>query len=393
MFLIIVKIQRSCRETHPLTQILIPFNNLAPAHARSKDAITAAIAGVLDRAYYLLGIELEAFEAAFAAYHGVGYAVGVANGTDAIELALRAGDIGAGDEVITVAHTAVPTVCAIESTGACPVFVDIDPVTYTLDPAQLDGALTSRTRAIIPVHLYGQAANMDAISAFAQQHDLLLVEDCAQAHGARWCGRLVGTFGQMAAFSFYPTKNLGAYGDGGAVLTNDTALAARLRRLRSYGQSARYVHDERGINSRLDEMQAAILRVKLVQLDSYNTERQMVAALYTAALSGLDVLSLPCADERAQHVYHLYVVQHPDRDTLMARLTARGVGTLIHYPIPVHRQVAYADLGWGEGSLPVTEAAARSILSLPLYIGMGDLAETTAQIVREEVLAMQGNLN
>jgi len=272
--------------------------------------------------------------------------------------------------VITVAHTAVATVCAIERAGAKPVLVDIDPDTYTLDPRAAEAAITSSTRAIIPVHLYGQPADMNAIMDIAQRHNLLVIEDCAQAHGARLDGRKVGTFGHLAAFSFYPTKNLGALGDGGAIITNDAEYAGRLRRLRSYGQSSRYVHDERGINSRLDELQAAILRVKLPHLDAQNARRREIARMYDDGLSGS--VTTPIQRVGADSVYHLYVVRHPERDALIDALKADDVGTLIHYAIPVHLQAAYADLGYRRGSLPVTERACAEIVSLPMYIGLSD---------------------
>lgn len=346
---------------------MIPFNDLKPLHTLLADELNAAALRALNSGWYILGPELAAFEAEFAAYHGVGHAVGVANGTDAIELALRAGGVGPGDEVITVAHTAVPTVCAVERAGATPVLVEINPDTYTMDPDAARAAITPRTKALLPVHLYGHPADMDALGALAAQHGLLLVEDCAQAHGARWRGRVVGAFGHLAAFSFYPTKNLGAAGDGGAVITSDAQLAERLRLLRNYGQAVRYHNVVRGVNSRLDEVQAAILRVKLPYLDAHNAQRRALAASYDGALAGV---TLPRAVGAVEHVYHLYVVRHPQRDRLMQALQARGVGTLIHYPVPVHRQEAYADLGYRPGSLPLTEQAAREILSLPLYIGL-----------------------
>ncbi len=345
----------------------IPFNNLHPLHTQLADELNAATQRVLNSGWFILGPEVEAFEQAFAAYHGLKYAVGVANGTDAIELAIRAAGIGAGDEVITVAHTAVATVCAIERAGAIPILVDIDPITYTMNPAAAEAAITSRTKAILPVHLYGQPADLDALTALAERYGLLLIEDCAQAHGARHKGRPIGTFGKLAAFSFYPTKNLGAYGDGGAVLTDDVQLAERLRRLRNYGQTTRYVHAERGINSRLDEMQAAILGVKLAYLDEHNAVRRELACTYEGHLRGVTV---PVVRDGAYHVFHLYVVRHPQRDDLMAALKERGVSTLIHYPLPVHLQAAYADLGYRQGSLPATERAAAEILSLPMYIGL-----------------------
>ncbi len=346
---------------------MIEFNNLKLLHATLAQEIQDATDRVLNRGWYILGPEVEAFEAAFARFHGVNHAIGVANGTDAIELAMRAADIGPGDEVITVAHTAVATVCAIERTGATPVFVDVDPVTYTMDPDAVRPAVTARTRAIVPVHLYGHPADMTALCELAAWYGLLLVEDCAQAHGALHDGRLVGTMGQMGTFSFYPTKNLGAYGDGGAVVTNDTQLAGRLRRLRNYGQTSRYHHFERGVNSRLDEIQAAILSVKLPHLQAHNDERRCLAEAYRQFLRGV---TLPAVSPQVHHVYHLFVIRHPERDRLQESLRRLGVGTLIHYPEPVHRQPAYADLGYGPGSLPITERLAAEILSLPMYVGL-----------------------
>ncbi|MCC7450006.1 MAG: DegT/DnrJ/EryC1/StrS family aminotransferase [Anaerolineae bacterium] len=346
---------------------MIPFNNLKPLHTQLADELAAATQRVLTSGWFILGPEVEAFEAAFAAYHGMAHAVGVASGTDALELALRAANIGPGDEVITVSHTAVATVCAIERAGATPVLVDIDPDTYTMNPAAAEAAITPRTKAMIPVHLYGHPADLSALVDLAARHHLLLIEDCAQAHGARYDGKLVGTFGQMAAFSFYPTKNLGALGDGGAVITNDAQYAAQLKSLRNYGQASRYEHVERGINSRLDEMQAALLAVKLKHLDEHNAVRRDLANRYAQQLKDV---TLPLERSNAHHVYHLYVIRHPQRDQLQEALKARGVGTLIHYRIPVHRQQAYTDLGYGPGSLPVTEQITEEILSLPMYIGL-----------------------
>jgi dTDP-3-amino-3,4,6-trideoxy-alpha-D-glucose transaminase len=346
---------------------MIPFNDLKPLHGLLAEELEAAAKRVLHSGWYILGPELEAFEQAFAAYHGVPHAVGVANGTDAIELALRALGIGPGDEVITVAHTAVATVCAVERTGATPVLVDIDEATRTLDPAAAAAAVTPRTKAIVPVHLYGHPADMAALAELAERHGLAIVEDCAQAHGARIDGRLAGTIGHLGAFSFYPTKNLGAYGDGGAVITSDPALAERVRRLRNYGQEDRYHHVERGQNSRLDEMQAAILRVKLAHLDGHNAVRRQLAGEYSRRLTGV---AIPACSAWAEPVFHLYVVRHSRRDALMKALKERGIGTLIHYPVPVHLQEGYRDLGYAPGSLPVTERTADEILSLPLYVGL-----------------------
>jgi dTDP-4-amino-4,6-dideoxygalactose transaminase len=364
--------------------VTIDFNNLKPLHAALAGEIEAATRRVLASGWFILGPEVEAFEAAFAAYHGLPHAVAVANGTDAIELALRAAGIGPGDEAITVAHTAVATVCAVERAGAKPVLVDIDPVTCTMDPDAARAAVTPRTRAIVPVHLYGHPAELMPLRQLADRHHLALIEDCAQAHGARYGARPVGAHGDLGAFSFYPTKNLGALGDGGAVVTRDARLAERLRRLRNYGQTQRYHHLDRGVNSRLDEVQAAILRVKLAHLDAHNDVRRHLAACYTRHLRGVRLPAERAGEPAVRHVYHLYVVRHPERDRLTAELKKRGVGTLVHYPIPVHRQAAYADLGCGPGSLPETERAAREILSLPLYVGLRDSdIETVAAAVGE----------
>jgi dTDP-4-amino-4,6-dideoxygalactose transaminase len=342
----------------------IPFNNLNPLDELLSTEVDIAVQRVLRSGWYILGPEVERFEVDFAAYHSVRHAVGVANGTDAIELALRAAGVGTGDEVITTAHTAVATVCAVERSGATPILVDIDPYFYTIDPTAVEAAITSRTKAIIPVHLYGQPADITSLRAIADRHHLLLIEDCAQAHGARYNDQRVGTFGHLAAFSFYPTKNLGAYGDGGAVITNDDQFADKLRKLRNYGQSTRYVHVESGINSRLDELQAAILQVKLRHLDEGNAQRRVLATEYSSLLQSVHT---PAARPNAYHVYHLYVIRHPHRDQLAEALRDQGIGTLIHYPIPIHKQQAYAHLNF---SLPITERIAGEILSLPLYIGL-----------------------
>ncbi len=348
---------------------MIPFNQLKPLHDLLADEIHEALRRVAESGWYILGPEVRAFEAEFANYHGLARAVGVANGTDAIELALRAGGIGVGDEVITVAHTAMATVTAIESAGAKPVLADIDLETYTLDPLSARGAITERTRALVVVHLYGQPADMDALKTLAEEHELLLIEDCAQAHGAQYKGRKVGAIGDMGAFSFYPTKNMGAYGDGGAVITDNPEYAERLEQERNYGQTSRYTHQTRGTNSRLDEMQAAVLRVKLKRLDKHNARRREIAALYDANLRSVTTPSAPAG---RQHAYHLYVIRDRNRDALMAALAERNIGTLIHYPIPAHLQDSHRDLGLAVGSLPRTEKAAREILSLPLYIGLSD---------------------
>jgi len=347
----------------------VPFNDLKPVQAMLAGELEAAVRRVLQSGWYVLGPELEAFEAELAAYHGVPHAVGVANGTDAVELALRALGVGAGDEVITVSHTAVATVCAVERAGAVPVLVDVDEASFTVDPRAIEAAITARTRAIVPVHLYGQPADMDAVLAIARRHGLAVVEDCAQAHGARWRGQRVGTLGDLGAFSFYPTKNLGALGDAGAVIARDPQLAARLRRLRNYGQRERYEHVEAGQNSRLDELQAALLRVKLARLDEHNAERRRLAGLYSRTLTAVRT---PIVRDGAEHVFHLYVARHRERDRLRAHLAAAGVQTLVHYPAPVHGQLAYAHLRGHAGALAVTESLAGEIVSLPLFVGLRD---------------------
>jgi dTDP-4-amino-4,6-dideoxygalactose transaminase len=325
---------------------------------------------VLHSGWYILGAEVRAFEGEFAAYHGLDHAVGVASGTDAIELALRAAGVGRGDEVVTVALTAVPTICAIERAGATPVLVDVNPETYTMDPAAARAAITPLTRAILPVHLYGQPADMVRLTAIARAKGLLLIEDCAQAHGARLNGQLVGTFGDLAAFSFYPTKNLGAVGDGGAVITNDDGYAQELRRLRNYGQVSRYEYETRGVNSRLDELQAAVLRVKLPHLDEQNAARQRLAQRYDDVFADESAIVAPKVRSGATAVYHLYVVRIGERDSLIRQLGARGVDTLIHYAVPVHLQAAYDDLGYQRGDLPETERICGEILSLPMHPGL-----------------------
>jgi dTDP-4-amino-4,6-dideoxygalactose transaminase len=334
-------------------------------------AIDAALRRVLESGRYILGEEVLAFEREFASYLGVRHAVGVGSGTEALHLALAACQIGQGDEVITVAHTAVATVAAIELAGATPVFVDIDPDYFTLDPNQLENAITSRTKAIIPIHLYGQPADLQAILSVAQRYSLRVIEDCAQAHGATYRERRVGSYGDMACFSFYPTKNLGAIGDGGAVTTNDSELADRVRYLREYGWVERNLSTIRGWNSRLDELQAAILRVKLQFLDADNAHRRRIADLYDQLLRDSDLI-LPQRRVDATHVFHLYVVRSEERDDLVERLRANGVGAMIHYPVPVHLQPAYAGRIAGAEDLPHTERVAKEILSLPIYPELTD---------------------
>lgn len=367
---------------------MLAFNNLKLLQKQLDQEIQSAVDRVLQSGWYILGPEVEAFEADFAKYHGLPHAVSVANGTDAIELALRGAGIGPGDEVITVPHTAVATVCAIERTGAKPLLVDIDPHTYTMSPEAAEAAITPRTKAIVPVHLYGHPAKIDVLRALADRHRLFLMEDCAQAHGARYQNRLVGTWGDAASFSFYPTKNLGAYGDGGAIVMRDPALATRVKRLRNYGQTDRYHHIERGMNSRLDEMQAAILGVKLTHLDKHNATRRQIAEWYAAHVPGL---AMPKAVGDVYHVFHLYVARHPRRDWLRDEFKKRGVDTQIHYPVPVHRQPAYADLGYPEGSLPVVEQIVREIISLPMYVGLTEVDIRLVGDAMGSILAKEGD--
>ena len=352
---------------------MIPVVDLRAEYTAVKDEIDAAVQRVLESGWYILGKEVAAFEEEFAAWCGVSGAVGVGNGTDALHIALRACGVGPGDEVITVAHTAVATAAAIALTGATPVFVDIEPATYTLAPARLAAAITPRTKAIIPVHLYGHPADLGGILSIARGAGLRVIEDCAQAHGAEWQGKRVGSFGDLACYSFYPTKNLGALGDGGAIAGNDPALLERARLLREYGWQPhnRYISEIEGMNSRLDEMQAAILRVKLAHLDGWNDHRRRLAEVYAAHLPASVIQ--PVERPGCRHVYHLYVVRSADRDALREKLRAAGVGTGIHYPVPVHRQAAYGHPSTGSGhrlppvSLPATEQAAAEILSLPMH--------------------------
>jgi dTDP-4-amino-4,6-dideoxygalactose transaminase len=324
-------------------------------------ALDAALSGM----QLFLGPNVRAFEAEFAEYCGVDEAVGVGSGTDALYLALRACEIGPGDEVITVANSFIATVEAIVMAGAKPVFVDVDPETATMDPAQVAAAITSRTRALLPVHLYGQAAEMQALGALAKEHGLRVIEDASQAQGARYSGRRVGGLGDLAAFSLYYSKNLGAYGEAGIVTTNDPLLAERVRMLRDHGSRERYRHELIGMNSRLDELQAAVLRIKLRRLDEWNRARREHARAYNARLQGL--VTLPVEREDADHVYYTYVIQIEHRDALRAALAAQGVQTGIHYPLPLHLQPACADFACPVGSLPVTERLAGRILSLPMF--------------------------
>jgi dTDP-4-amino-4,6-dideoxygalactose transaminase len=343
----------------------IPFLDLRAAYLELQPQIDAAVARVLDSGWYILGPEVEAFEADWAAYCGAAHAVGLANGLDALTLSLRALDIGPGDEVIVPSNTYIATWLAVSGVGAAPVPVEPDPATHNIDPARIAAAITPRTRAIMPVHLYGQPADMGPILDIARSHGLRVIEDAAQAHGARYRGRRIGAHGDLVCWSFYPGKNLGALGDAGAVTTDDADLAARVALLRNYGSRRKYVNEEAGVNSRLDPVQAAVLRVKLGVLEDWTARRRAVAAAYTRGLAGTDLI-LPHVPDWAEPAWHLFVVRSPARDALQARLTEAGIGTLIHYPIPPHMQAAYAGLGLAPDALPLARRLAGEVLSLPM---------------------------
>ncbi len=348
----------------------VPFLSFEPQHAPLREAMQRAFARVYDSHWYVLGPEVGQFEQEYAAFSQVGHAVGVANGLDALVLALRALEIGPGDEVIVPSNTYIATWLAVTQVGATPVPVEPDPATSNLDPARLEAALTPRTRAIMPVHLYGQACRMSEIMAIATRHRLYVVEDNAQAQGAAFAGQLTGSYGHINATSFYPGKNLGALGDAGAITTNDAGLAEKVRVLRNYGSQQKYHNEVVGYNSRLDELQAALLRVKLPELPEWTRQRQQVAAWYEQHLTGIAGLRRPAVAAGATHVYHLYVVHTPRRDALQQHLAAQGIGTLIHYPVPPHRQQAYAGLNMPAGAFPIAEELADTCLSLPLWPGM-----------------------
>jgi dTDP-4-amino-4,6-dideoxygalactose transaminase len=349
----------------------VPFLDLARQYRSIREEVDAALVGALARGFYVLGAEVAAFEREFAAYCGARYAVGVGSGTDALHLALRACGVRPGDDVITAPNTAVPTVCAIVQAGARPVFVDTDPADFTLDPEKLRAYLAAqraplRARAVVPVHLYGHPADMQAISSIAAEYDLTVVEDAAQAHGAEYAGRRIGATAHASCWSFYPTKNLGAYGDAGMVVTDDPRVAREVRMLRNYGEDAKYDNHVEGVNSRLDEIQAAALRVKLRHLDDWVAARRRLAARDDLLLGDASV-TRPTEAAPTRHCYHLYVIRSARRDALRRHLQAHGIATAIHYPIAVHRQVAYRHLAYADGAFPCAESACRQVLSLPLY--------------------------
>ena len=364
----------------------VPLLDLKAHHEPRRAEFMRAIEEVIDASAFAGGPFVKRFEEDFAAYCEVEHAVGVGNGTDALWLALLAMGIGRGDEVITVPMTFIATAEAISMTGATPVFVDIDEATYTMDPAQLERAVSPRTKAIVPVQLFGQTADMDPIVAFARARGLRVIEDAAQAHGARYKGRRAGSLADAGCFSFYPGKNLGAFGEGGAVVTGDRELAARIRVLREHGQEKKYHHDVIGWNCRMDGIQAAVLQIKLRQLDEDNARRRVHAAHYDRALAGVGGVTVPaCAAERG-HVYHVYAIRTAGRGELMAELETRGIGSGIHYPVPLHLTGAYAPLGLGRGSFPVAERCADEFLSLPMYPELtAEQVDWVAAAVREAV--------
>ena len=354
-----------------MTNESIPLVDLKAQYAAIRPAIDRAVQSVLDSTNFIMGPEVKAFEQAFAAFCAVEQCAGVASGTAALDLVLRSLNVGEGDEVVTVAHTFIATAEAISAVGARPVFVDIDPQTYTMDPQALAAAITSSTRAIVPVHIYGQPADMDGIMAVGQRHGIPVVEDAAQAHAATWHGVRAGGLGDAACFSFYPGKNLGAYGDAGAVTTANAALAAQVRLLRNHGRRSKYLHEVKGYGERLDTLQAAILTAKLNFLDEWTAARRRLAARYSELLKDSDLV-LPYVAPQADPAWHLYVVRTPQRDALLEHLQHNGIGAGVHYPVPLHLQPAYADLGYQRGALPVSEEVAGTCLSLPLYPEMSN---------------------
>lgn len=344
----------------------IPFFDLKPTYLEMKEAIDAAYARVMDSGWYILSEEVTAFEREFASYCGARHCIGVGNGLEALHLILRAYNIGPGDEVIVPANTYIATWLAVSYSGAVPVPVEPSLTSYNIDPDKIAAALTPRTRAVLPVHLYGQPADMDPILELARAHGLKVIEDAAQAHGVRYKGRPPGSLCDAAGFSFYPSKNLGAYGDAGAVVTNDDQLADKVRLLRNYGSRQKYYNEEKGFNSRLDPLQAAFLRERLKTLDEWNERRACIAGMYLEELTQVEGLTLPHTPEGAVPNWHLFVVRHKDRDALQKHLQQNGIGTLIHYPVPPHLSEAYSEGKWSRGSFPITEEIADTVLSIPL---------------------------
>jgi dTDP-4-amino-4,6-dideoxygalactose transaminase len=347
----------------------IPFVDLSAIHKPLEQEFNAVFHRVLDRSSFIMGPEIKQFEDAFATYLGADHCITVNNGTTALQLVLAALGIGAGDEVITVANTFIATAEAVSAVGAKPVFVDVDPVSFTMDPVLVENAITSRTKAILPVHLYGQCADLDPLIAISELHKLFLIEDACQAHGAEYKGRRAGTVGIAGCFSFYPGKNLGALGEGGAISTNDAQFAQKLRMLRDHGSLRKYEHSLPGFNFRLEGLQGGFLGVKLPHLDRWNTQRREIATLYNEKLRDANV-TLPVEMPYGKHVYHLYIVQLENRDHVKQQLADKGIDTGLHYPVPLHLQEAYRDLGYNKGDFPVSERLSLQILSLPMYPGL-----------------------
>ena len=366
---------------------MIPFVDLKAQYLSIKPEVNAAIQGVLDSCAFTLGPEVAAFEQEFAAYSSAKQGIAVNTGTSALHLALLAAGVGRGDEVITVPFTFVATASAIDYTGARPVFVDIDPKTFTMDPKAVEAAITERTKAIIPVHLYGQPADMDPIMAIAERHGLVVIEDAAQAHRAEYKGQRVGSLGDMGCFSFYPGKNLGAYGEGGMVTTDNAGYARTIRMLRDWGAEKKYHHVLKGYNFRMEGIQGAVLRVKLPHLDAWTEARRTAAAHYDRLLAGSGIVT-PKAMPYAYHVYHVYAIRTPHRAAWQEALQAKGIQTGIHYPTPVHLLPAFADLGYREGQFPHAEAASREVLSLPMY---PELTEAQCEEVARALLSLRTN--
>jgi dTDP-4-amino-4,6-dideoxygalactose transaminase len=366
-----------------VSSLTIPFFSSQAMHAAIREEALEAMRRVYDSQWYILGPEVAYFEKAYSEFNQVAHTIGVGNGLEALTLALRALDIGPGDEVLVPSNTYIATWLAVSQVGATPVPVEPDPATSNLDPARIEAALTPHTRAIIPVHLYGQPCRMLEIMAVAQQHGLRVLEDNAQAQGATFAEQLTGSFGDASGTSFYPTKNLGALGDAGAIITNDAVIADQLRQLRNYGSAQKYQHKLLGYNSRLDELQAAVLQVKLRYLSEWTSQRQQLAAWYDEYLAGIPGLRLPAVAARAKSVWHLYVVHTAQRDALQQYLSIQGIGTLIHYPTPPHLQPAYTYLGLSAGSLPIAEELATTCLSLPLWPGMTrEMVATVARAIQ-----------
>lgn len=360
----------------------VPMVDLKIQYAAIRDEVAGAVHGVIESAHFILGPQGKALEEAIAAYHGVKYAVAVASGTDALHLALRAAGITSGDEVITTPFTFIATAEAASYIGAVPVFVDIDPLTFNMDISKIEAAITKKTKAIIPVHLYGAPVEMDKLMELAKKHGLKVIEDCAQSFGAEYRGKKTGVFGDIGCFSFFPSKNLGAYGDGGMVITDDSKLAEHMLSLRNHGSRVRYYHDEIGFNSRLDEIQAAILRIKFRHIDEYNAKRRSNAFLYNKFLAGTGIQT-PSEQEGTKHVFHQYTIRVKNRDAVKQKLDAGNVtSSMIYYPVPLHLQAAYKDLGMKPGSLPKAELAAQEVLSLPMY---PELTEEQIRLVADAV--------